>query len=173
MTESSGMRRPVAEPKPGVRRQRDGARFPSVRRIAVKIRTAGDEQLEARGEVAVPVRRGLVVIGMIGLERIETCGAVCGNPLVDGGLSRVRERGEAAGAVHQRDDFLWRRTAARHKRRTSGGQPAVERLARVRDITSSAAAVVSWSVTAMTVTPAFAARSTSFCGEQRPSDAVV
>ena len=106
-----------------------------MRRIAVKIRTARDEQLEARGEVAVPVRRGLVVIGMIGLERIETCGAVCGNPLVDGGLSRVRERGEAAGAVHQRNDLLWRRTAARHKRRTSGGQPAVERLTRVRDIT--------------------------------------
>src|SRR2546423_848956 len=53
--------------------------------------------------------------------------------------------------------------------------PATTSMPRARPAaeTSSTAAVVSWSVTAMTVKPALAARSTSSAGVQRPSDAIV
>src|SRR5258705_692536 len=53
--------------------------------------------------------------------------------------------------------------------------PAIPSMPRARPaaVTSSTAAVVSWSVTAMTVSPALAARSTSSAGVQRPSDAIV
>ena len=52
------------------------------------------------------------------------------------------------------------------------GTASIPRLA-ARRRTSSTAAVVSWSVTAMAVTAAADARSTSSRGEHSPSDAVV
>jgi hypothetical protein len=53
--------------------------------------------------------------------------------------------------------------------------PAVTSMphAAAASVTSGIAATVSWSVTAITVTPARDERSTSSCGVQRPSEAVV
>src|SRR5258705_2484691 len=54
-------------------------------------------------------------------------------------------------------------------------RPSIASMPRVRAgaVASVTAAVVSWSVTVMTVSPALAARSTSSAGVQRPSDAIV
>src|SRR5947199_4251329 len=109
----------IAKAKPGFAGERDGARFQAVRRIAMKIRPAGNQQLQIVRKHAVVLGRSPVVIRMVGLERIETSADVRRNPFVHGGLSRVGERSDAMGAVEGRDHLFGRRPGASDERGTA------------------------------------------------------
>ena len=83
------MRGGIAQLDPVIHRQRDGARFVSVIRVAMKIGSTGREQLQPGCHLAVPPDRIGVVIRVIHLNRVEACFCVRGNTRIDIGLSGV------------------------------------------------------------------------------------
>ena len=115
-------------------RQRDGAeRGDAMAGVAVKVRSAGHGEPERRGQRAVARSVALVVIGVAHLDR--------GQP---GGHQRGIDRRRAASApgcasetippaaVTMATTSRGRRAAARHERRTTVADEAIERVARSR-----------------------------------------
>ena len=119
----------------GVARDRDGARRGcAVRVIGVIVRPAGHGEPELARQREVALRRFRVVLGVVGLDRVEARYGEHRNPRVAAQQARMRERRDAAGLVNPREHLRGQRRLARHVRRPAAGQPLVERLADVGDV---------------------------------------
>ena len=106
-------------------------------RVAVVIGAAGDQQTEIDGQTVITSRSDRVVIGVIGLECIETSVAQCGNSRVDPRTSGMRQRRHSAGTMNRLDHHFRGWSGPLYERRLILTEPFVERLTRVGDVTSS------------------------------------
>src|SRR5687768_9002165 len=115
-------------------RQRHRTRLAAVRRIAVKVRAAGDEQIQPTRHFDVLLDEGSVVIRMKRLDSIETGSRERRNSRSQAVLSGVGERGDPSRLVDDVDDGFRRGTLARNEPRAAALQPYVKRFVRARDV---------------------------------------
>ena len=95
------------QPLPALGRQGGASDRHAVHGIAVIIGAAGEQQTERIGHPVIAVGGCRIVIGVIGLERVETGVAQRGNSVVDQRATGMRQRRQAAGAVNGRDHSSW------------------------------------------------------------------
>jgi hypothetical protein len=98
-----------------------------VRRVAVKVGSAGDKQSVLTRQRGIAGSRGRIVIGMVRLERVNAGGDKLGDPFVVTDETRVSERSEAAGVVNAGNHSFRPGARARDERRPAAHQQSVER----------------------------------------------
>ena len=105
-----------------------------MRLVAVAIRSAGDQQAVVLGGGEVSRRRRLVLIGVIGLERIDALRHEVRNPFIVSDERGMGEGGKASGVVDAGEYGLGRRAGARYERRPSAREKLIEGLVHRLDV---------------------------------------
>lgn len=115
-------------------RKGDGAGFEAMRRVAVEVRAASDEQAKLTGKAKIALDERGIVVGVKDLQGVKASLRQRRNRWFVAKFTGMRERCHATGLVDDRDDGVGRSAGARDERGAAGAKPAIERFLRVRDI---------------------------------------
>src|SRR5688572_22984825 len=109
-------------------RKRRSAWLHPVSRVAMEVRSAGDEHAEIARHPLVSSNGDRIMVRVIYLDSIQPGIAKRGNPRIDCAAARMRKGRESAGTVHDGDDVFGDSASPFDERGASAPEPQVERL---------------------------------------------